>query len=66
MDKEDFMMILKSKGYKCVYENNMPIVLVRSRDEISDNLIKIEKIVANCGYDYSWGIKVEQDGNTDI
>ena len=59
-------MILKSKGYKCVYENNMPIVLVRSRDEISDNLIEIEKIVASCNYNYSWGIKVEQDGSTDI
>lgn len=66
MDKEDFMMILKSKGYKCVYENNMPIVLVKSRNEISKSILHIKDIVANCNYKYSWGIKVEQDGNTDI
>lgn len=65
MNKEDFILLLKSKGYKCIYENNMPIVLVKSREEITENLIKIKEYVKLTGYDYSWGISVQNDRDID-
>lgn len=65
MTKEEFFDLLMSKGYRVVMgkEDNqsyMPIVLIKTREEMNEVVQVVKEIALVYDYHFSWGVSVEQ------
>lgn len=62
--KDEFIDILRGMGYECIYELNMPIVLVHDDSEYREAKKDISKIAQKYGYNFSWGIRLKRQIDT--
>ena len=68
MTKEEFCDLLMSKGYRVVMEKKdsqsyMPVVLIKTREEMNEVVQVVKEIALVYDYHFSWGVSVEQVDN---
>lgn len=68
MTKEEFCDLLMSKGYRVTMgsedgQGYMPIVLIKTREEMNEVVKVVKEIALVYDYHFSWGVSVEQVDN---
>lgn len=68
MTKEEFCDLLMSKGYRVVMggedgQGYMPIVLIKTREEMNEVVQVVKEIALVYDYHFSWGVSVESNND---
>ena len=68
MTKEEFYDLLMSKGYRVVMggedgQGYMPIVLIKTREEMNEVVQVVKEIALVYDYHFSWGVSVKSNND---